>query len=110
MLGSAMTVTTIALLGDEVQTVFSELIKAKAVYEADVVAVYVGAVATIDDPLLHLNNEPTVPDAVKTTLPPVQKVVIPPALIVGVAGCATTTTVVAVLVAEQPLEPVTMTV
>ena len=50
------------------------------------------------------------PAAVKTTLPPVQKVVFPPALIVGVAGCATTTTVVAALVFEQPLEPVTMTV
>jgi hypothetical protein len=51
-----------------------------------------------------------VPAAVKTTLPPVQKVVIPPALIVGVAGCATTTTVVAALVAEQLLLSVTVTV
>ena len=49
------------------------------------------------------------PAAVKTTLPPVQKVVFPPALIVGVAGCATTTTVVAVLVAEQLKPFVTVT-
>ena len=49
------------------------------------------------------------PAAVKTTLPPVQKVEFPPALIVGVAGCATTTTVVAVLVAEQPKPFVTVT-
>ena len=49
------------------------------------------------------------PAAVKTTLPPVQKVVFPPALIVGVAGCATTTTVVAVLVAEQLKQFVTVT-
>ena len=48
------------------------------------------------------------PAAVKTTLPPVQKVVFPPALIVGVAGCATTTTVVAA-VDKQPLPFVTVT-
>jgi hypothetical protein len=105
-----ITVTTIALLGDEEQTVPPELIKAEAVYEADVLAVYVGAVATIDDPLLHLNTEPSVPDAVKTTLPPVQKVVSPPALIVGVAGCDTTVTVVGALCNEQPNSFVTVTV
>ena len=109
MLGSATTVTTIALLGDEEQTVPPELIKAETVYEADVFAVYVGAVATIDDPLLHLNTEPSVPDAVKTTLPPAQKVVIPPALIVGVAGCETTVTVVGALCNEQPNSFVTVT-
>ena len=49
------------------------------------------------------------PAAVKTTLPPVQKVAIPPALIVGVAGSATTTTVVAVLVDEQLKPFVTVT-
>ena len=49
------------------------------------------------------------PAAVKTTLPPVQKVVFPTALIVGVAGCATTTTVVAVLVDEQLKPFVTVT-
>ena len=49
------------------------------------------------------------PAAVKTTLPPVQKVGFPPALIVGVAGCATTTTVVAVLVFEQLKPFVTVT-
>ena len=49
------------------------------------------------------------PAAVKTTLPPVQKVAIPPALIVGVAGCATTTTVAAVLVDEQLKPFVTVT-
>ena len=101
-------VITVAVLGDEEQTTPSEDIIAETVYEADVVAVYVGKDPTIDDPLLHLNAEPTVPDAVKTTFPPVQKVVSPPALIVGVAGCATTTTVVAA-VDKQPLPFVTVT-
>ena len=49
------------------------------------------------------------PAAVKTTLPPVQKVVGPTALIVGVAGCATTVTVVGALVTEQPKPFVTVT-
>ena len=64
----------------------------------------------LDRPLLQKNTEPGVPYAVKTTLPPVQKVVVVAALIVGVAGCAITTTVDGELVAEQPLEPVSVTV
>ena len=49
------------------------------------------------------------PTAVKTTLPPVQKVVFPPALIVGIAGCETTVTVVGALCTEQPNSFVTVT-
>ena len=47
---------------------------------------------------------------VKVTLPPAQKVVAPPAVIVGVAGAGFTVTTVAVEVAEQPLPFVTCTV
>jgi hypothetical protein len=47
--------------------------------------------------------------AVSVTLPPAQKVVGPPAVIVGVAGLALTVTVVAALVALQPLAFVTVT-
>ena len=49
------------------------------------------------------------PAAVKTTLPPVQKVEFPPALMVGVAGCETTVTVDGALVTEQPKPFVTVT-
>ena len=46
---------------------------------------------------------------VKVTLPPVQKVVAPPAEIVGVAGVGLTVTVVAVEVAEQvPRDAITV--
>ena len=46
---------------------------------------------------------------VSVTLPPAQKVVEPPALIVGVAGFGFTVTVVLALVALQPLPSVTVT-
>jgi hypothetical protein len=48
-------------------------------------------------------------EEVKVTEPPAQKVVAPPAEIVGVAGAAFTTTLVAEEVAEQvPLETLTV--
>ena len=59
-------------------------------------------------PVLH-----TLPDAallVKVTLPPVQKVVAPDALIIGVAGVVFTVTTVPVLVPVHPLGSVTVTV
>ena len=46
---------------------------------------------------------------VKTTFPPVQKVVAPLAAIVGVVGNAFTVTAVALEVAEQPFTLVTIT-
>ena len=46
---------------------------------------------------------------VKTTFPPVQKVVAPPAVIVGVTGNGFTVTAVALEVAEQPFTLVTIT-
>jgi hypothetical protein len=46
---------------------------------------------------------------VSTTFPPAQKVVGPPAAIVGVAGSGFTVTLVAALVALQPLASVTVT-
>ena len=47
---------------------------------------------------------------VRTTLPPAQKVVGPPAEMVGVAGLALTVTTVGAEVAVQPLPLVTWTV
>jgi len=47
---------------------------------------------------------------VRTTLPPSQKEVIPPAMIIGVAGAEFTETVVVSEVALQPLLSVTVTV
>ncbi len=52
-------------------------------------------------PGLHTLPEPLL--LVSTTLPPAQKVVGPPALIVGVAGTGFTVTVVPALVALHPL-------
>ena len=46
---------------------------------------------------------------VKVTLPPAQKVVEPPAMIVGVVGSGFTVTVVPELVALQPLPLVAVT-
>ena len=79
-----ITVTTVAVLVP-VQP-FSSV--TCTVYDPAVVAVYVGFVPTIDDPLLQEYVEPLPqeyvepPLAVKTTLPPEQKVVAPPAVIV----------------------------
>lgn len=53
---------------------------------------------------------PLAEEEVKVTEPPAQKVVGPPAVIVGVAGFAFTVTTVAADVAEQPEPFVTVTV
>jgi len=99
--GKALTVTAIAELVAKQPIEFVTV----TVYEPEVVAVYVEAVPTIDDPLLQENNEPAL--AVKTTLPPEQKVVAPPAVIVAVvaAGCVIVTE--AVVVQELPSVTVT---
>ena len=67
------------------------------VYEPAVEAVYVEPVPTDVDPLLQEYDIP--PLAVKSTLPPEQKVVAPPAVIVAV-GTALTVTSVAAHVAD----------
>jgi hypothetical protein len=77
------------------------------VYDPAVVAVYVEPVPTDVDPLLQEYDIP--PLDVKSTLPPEQKVVAPPAVIVAI-GKALTVTAAAVLVAEQPFASVTVTV
>jgi hypothetical protein len=59
-------------------------------------------------PVLHVLFDALL--LVSTTLPPAQKVVGPPAAIVGVAGFGFTVTLVAALVALQPLPLVTVTV
>lgn len=53
---------------------------------------------------------PVAEDEVNTTLPPAQKVGVPPAVIVGVVGNALTTTVVPADVAEVQLPLSTKTV
>jgi hypothetical protein len=53
---------------------------------------------------------PEAEEEVNVTEPPVQNVVGPPAVIVGVAGLALTVTTVAAEVAEQPAPLVTVTV
>ncbi len=70
----------------------------------DVVETVIEAVVS---PVLQEYDVPAL--AVKTTLPPEQKVVAPPAVIVAI-GKALTVTAAAVLVAEQPLASVTCTV
>lgn len=73
---------------------------------------YVPEVLTVIDcevaPVDH--RLPVAEDDVKVTEPPVQKVVGPPAVIVGVDGLALTVTTVVVDVAEQPDPLVTVTV
>jgi hypothetical protein len=101
--GKALTVTTVGVLADDIQPSASVAV---TVYEAAVEAVYEGPVPTVDDPLLQEYVEP--PPAVKTTLPPEQKVVVPPAVIdaIGKAiGCVIVTEAVAV----QALASVTVT-
>ena len=68
------------------------------------------ALSTIDcdvAPVDHAYVKPA--GAVSVTLPPVQKVVGPPAVIAGVEGFGLTVTVVAALVALQPFALVTVT-
>ena len=101
--GKGLTVTTVAVLAADIQPSASVAV---TVYEAAVEAVYVAFVPTVDDPLLQEYVEP--PLAVKTTLPPKQKVVTPPALIEAVGkaiGCVIVTEAVAV----QALASVTVT-
>ena len=81
--GKALTVTAIAVLAAEIQ-LFAFL--TCTVGEDVVETVIEGVVA----PLLQRYDEPSL--AVKTTLPPEQKVVTPPAVIVGVDGKALTVT------------------
>ena len=63
--------------------------------------------ATVVAPLLQEYDVPALD--VKSTLPPEQKVVTPPVVIVAI-GKALTITAAAVLIAEQPLASVTVTV
>ena len=56
-----------------------------------------------------LHTFPVAELEVKTTFPPAQKVVVPPAEIVGVAGNALTFTAIELEVAEHPLPLVTVT-
>ena len=103
MLGSATTVTTIGALVTEQKLLFV----AVTVYEPEVVIVFEVPFPIFAEPLFQ--RYPLPPLAVKTTLPPVQKVVAPPAEIPGV-GKALTVTTVAILVDEQPLPSVDVTV
>jgi hypothetical protein len=100
--GKALTVTAIALLVAKQPIEFVTV----TVYDPAVVAVYVPAVPTIDDPLLQEYNEPAL--AVKTTLPPEQKVVAPPAVIDAVVAAGSVMVIVSVSV--HPLKSVTVTV
>jgi len=99
--GKALTVTAIVLLVAKQPIEFVTV----TVYEPEVVAVYVEAVPTIDDPLLQENNEPAL--AVKSTLPPEQKVVAPPAVIDAVVADGAAF-IVALAVAVHPLTSVTV--
>jgi hypothetical protein len=92
--GKSLTVTAIAVLADEIQ-LFTFL--TCTVCEPVVETVIEAVVA----PLLQRYDEPSL--AVKTTLPPEQKVVTPPAVIVGVDGKVLTVTGIAVLAAEIQL-------
>ena len=98
--GAALTVTTTDADEGDVQP--PEV--AVTVYVPEVVTVIACVVALLD----HVF--PELADEVKTTDPPAQKVVGPPAEIVGVLGIGLTVTVVAVDVAVQPdaLETVTV--
>jgi hypothetical protein len=99
-----LTVTTVAALDADTQPLASVAI---TVYDAAAEAVYVEPVPTTDEPLLQEYVAP--PLAVKTTLPPEQKVVGPPAEIVAVGNGLTVTTVAA-LVAVHILTFVCITV
>jgi hypothetical protein len=100
MLGSATTVTTIGSLVTEQKLV----LVAVTVYVPEVVIVFVDPF-----PIPLFQKYPLPPLAVKTTLPPVQKVVVDAAVITGV-GKALTVTTVAALIDAQPLASVDVTV
>ena len=93
--GKALTVTAIAELVAKQPIEFVTV----TVYDPAVVAVYEEPVPTTDDPLLQEYNEPVL--AVKTTLPPEQKVVAPPAVIVAVVAAGSE--IVAVFVRVKQL-------
>jgi hypothetical protein len=99
-IGKELTVTAIAELGAETQPLASVAI---TVYEPEVVAVYEEPVPTDVDPLLQEYDEP--PFAVKTTLPPEQKVVAPPAVIDAVTGFGSIIVTVVVAVHTPMLFP-----
>ncbi|MNU79314.1 hypothetical protein D3C71_689280 [compost metagenome] len=92
---------TVMLIGADV--VEQAPIEAVTVYAPPVVTVIAWVVPPFDQVF------PVVADDVKTTEPPAQNVVGPPAVIVGTAGSGFTVTVVATDVAEQtPFETVTV--
>jgi hypothetical protein len=105
--GKALTVTTLAA---EVAEHPLELVLV-TVYEPAVVAVYVDAVApAIVTPFFFQTYViPALVFELSTTLPPVHKLKLPPAVIIAV-GKALTVTTLAVEVAEHPLELVLVTV
>ena len=105
--GKALTVTTLAA---EVAEHPLELVLV-TVYDPEVIAVYVEEVApTIVIPFLFQTYVMPVPVLeLNNTLPPVQKVKLPPAVIVAVGKVLTDTTLAAE-VAEHPLELVLVTV
>jgi hypothetical protein len=100
VVGFAFTVTTVAV---EV-AVQPEPFVIVTVYEPEELTVMDCDVAPVD----HVF--PLAADEVNVTEPPLQKVVGPPAVMVGVDGFALTVTTVAVDVAEQPAPFVTVTV
>ena len=102
--GKGLTVTTVAALAADTQPLPSETC---TVYDPAVVAV----IACVVAPLLQRYDEPALD--VKTTLPPEQNVVAPPAVIVGVDddGKVVTVTLIASLAADvQPLADAACTV
>lgn len=100
IVGRGVTVTVIG--ADVVEQAPREAV---TVYVPPVVAVIICVVAPFDQVF------PVAADDVKTTEPPAQNVVDPPAVMVGTAGSGLTVTVTAVDVAEQvPFETVTVKV
>jgi len=105
--GIALTVTAVAALAALEQPSALVIINA---YDPVVVAVKVWLVAPlIKEPSLY-HWLPVAEDEVSTTLPPAQKVVGPPAPIVGIDGIALTVTAVPPLAALEHPEAVTITV
>jgi hypothetical protein len=98
--GNAVTVTVVPAEVAEVQPA----VVTATVYVPDVDTVIDCVVAPVD------HTFPLAEEDVNTTLPPAQKVVGPPALMVGVAGSGFTVTVVPAEVAEVQPAVVTATV
>ena len=91
--GAGLTVTVVPAEAGDVQP----LTVLVTVYVPDVVTVMLCVVAPVDQTL------PVADEEVSTTLPPAQKVVVPPAVIVGAVGIGFTVTVVPAEVAVHPL-------